>query len=204
MNTRLHEHGREIVQNAPQLYIDIDVEADGYAGYGSLLSIGAVTPDGQTYYTELKPNSDVWVENNRRFCEAHGLERERLLREGVPAKTAMQEFANWTIYQSEKAGGKKPVFTAFNAGFDHGLVKLEFLKTGISDPFALAPFDIKSRLQDIGTGWDWDKTTKSSLPPEILPDGDFTHNALEDAQYQQQIHFALVGLLAARGLRLHG
>jgi hypothetical protein len=31
-----------------------------------------------------------------------------------------------------------------------------------------------------------------------VPDGDFTHHALEDARYQQKIHFALVGALAAK------
>lgn len=201
MSQELYEKGREIVRDAPQLYIDVDVEADGYAGYGSLLSIGAVAPNGETYYTELQPNSHVYIAKNRQFCEDHGLQRERLLREGAPPKTAMQDFANWTNLQRDKAGGKKPVFTAFNAGFDHGLIKLEFLKTGVDDPYALAPFDIKSLAQRIKQGWDWDKTAKNNLPPEVLPGGDFTHNALEDAIYQQKIHFALAGLLTNKEIQ---
>lgn len=199
MNQSLHEYGRKIVQEAPELYIDIDVEADGYAGYGSLLSIGAVTPSGETYYSELRPDSEIYIAGQRQFCEEHGLERERLLAEARSPKTVMQEFANWTNLQREKVGGKKAVFAAFNAGFDHGLVKLEFLKTGIEDPYALAPFDIKSLAQCIRYGWDWNMTAKSNLPSEILPDGDFTHNALEDARYQQKIHFALAGLVSRLG-----
>lgn len=195
MNKELYLRGKEIVSGARQLFIDIDVEADGYAGYGSLLSIGAITPSGETYYVELKPNSSVYMEANREFCENHGLERERLLREGTQPKTAMQDFANWTRLQQEKTDGKKPIFTAFNAGFDHGLVKLEFLKSGVDDPYGLAPFDIKSLAQSIRAGWDWNKTSKNNLPEEVLPYGDFTHNALEDAVYQQKIHFALAGLL---------
>ena len=40
----LVERGRGIVQASGNLYIDLDVESDGIAGLGSLLSIGAVSP----------------------------------------------------------------------------------------------------------------------------------------------------------------
>ena len=93
--------GREKVLAASQLYIDVDVKADGIAGYGSMVSIGAQSPTGESFYSEIRPYSK------------------------------------------------------------------KFLK-------------------------------KSKLPPEILPDGDFTHHALEDAQYQQKIHFGLAALLGTR------
>lgn len=187
--------GREIVQNAPQLYIDIDVEADGKAGYGSLLSIGAVTPYGDTYYAELKPSSEAYIESQRMFCEEHNLERERLVREGRGSKAVMTEFAEWTDLQSRNYGDRKPVFTAFNAAFDYSLIDLEFAKNNIKNPYGIAPFCIKSLAMAIRPEWDWKKTSKDNLPPEVLPDGDFTHNALEDAIYQQHIHFGLAALI---------
>lgn len=191
----LIERGKQIVQNAPQLYIDIDVEADGKAGYGSLLSIGAVTPYGDTYYTELRPGSDVYIASQRQFCEEHGLERERLLREGMLARTAIQDFTNWTNYQSERYG-KKPVFAAFNAAFDYSLIDLEYAKSGLKNPYGDAALCLKSLAQAINPAWDWTRTSKGNLPAEVLPHGDFTHHALEDAIYQQHIHYGLAGLLA--------
>lgn len=80
---QLVQQGKKIIQQAPQLYIDLDVEADGVPGYGSLLSIGAVSPYGETFYAELQPASEKFLASNRAFAEAHNLERERLLREGV-------------------------------------------------------------------------------------------------------------------------
>ncbi len=193
--------GQEIVANAPQLYIDIDVEADGKPGYGSLLSIGAVTPDGETYYTELRPASDVYIDSQRKFCEEHGLERDRLKREGIPPKTAMQDFYNWTTLQADRHN-KRPVFAAFNAGFDYGHIDLEFIKNTIKNPYGIAPFCLKSLAMAVQPYWDWRKTTKDNLPKEVLPEGDFTHHALEDAIYQQTIHFGLAALIKNRQLHI--
>jgi hypothetical protein len=192
--SELIKRGQEIVMAAPQLYIDIDVEADGKAGYGSLLSIGAVTPDGETYYMELKPSQNQYIASQRQFCEEHGLQRTRLLQEGAKPKTAMQDFANWTDYQA-KNKGKKPVFAAFNAGFDFALIDLEFARSGIKNPYGIAPFCLKSLAQAVNQNWDWNETSKNRLPAAVLPEGDFTHNALEDAIYQQHIHFGLAAML---------
>jgi hypothetical protein len=193
----LIRNGQRIVSNAPQLYIDVDVEADGKPGYGSLLSIGAVTPDGETYYTELQPASDVYIDSQRDFCEKHGLQRERLKREGIRPKTAMQDFYNWTTQQA-KRHCKVPVFSAFNAGFDYGHIDLEFIKNGIQNPYGIAPFCLKSLALTLLPAWDWSGTIKDNLPSEIVPSGEFTHHALEDAVYQQHIHFGMAGLIAAR------
>jgi hypothetical protein len=32
---------------------------------------------------------------------------------------------------------------------------------------------------------------KENLPKSMLPDEEFTHNPLEDAQYQQKLHYGL-------------
>jgi len=195
---QLWDAGREIVAAAPQTYIDIDVEADGIAGYGSMLSIGAQSVNGESYYSEIRPASEEFITSNRRFCEAHGLERERLLDEARPFTEVMGEFYEWTRENVGRAMGTKAVFTAFNAGFDWAHTDLYFARAGLKNPYGVAPFDIKSLMVAYDRTWDWSKSVKSRLPQEIVPDEEFTHHALEDAQYQQKLHFGLAALLGAR------
>lgn len=195
----IFERGREIVLAAPQLYIDVDIEADGIAGHGSMLSIGAQSPTGESFYSEIRPMTDDFKAGNREFCEQHGLERERLLLEAPYATEVMAEFHKWITEVSEK-NGKPPVFTAFNAAFDWAFVDLYFIKAGFEkNPFGIAPFDLKSLALPLTGEWDWSKTSKSKLPKIIIPDGDFTHHALEDAQYQQKLHFGMASLLGEKG-----
>jgi hypothetical protein len=188
--------GREITQAAPQTYFDVDVEADGVAGYGSLLSVGAVSPWGETYYTELRPASERFIASNRAFCEAHNLERERLMDEGQDPNEAMKELSEWvgditTTYEKSRA-----VFSAFNASFDFPWVDLAMREAELKNPFGVAGYCIKSLANQLsGEQYDWRQTVKGRLPAEVVPEGDFTHNALEDAVYQQKIHSALVGKL---------
>lgn len=190
--------GQEIVLAAPQLFIDVDVEADGIAGHGSLLSIGAQSPTGASFYRELKPAFEEYKPANRQFCENHNLQRERLLREGEDPWQAMSDFHVW-LDGLQQDHGRKPVFTAFNAGFDWALVDLYFVKAGYdTNPFGIAPFDIKSLAIALTGEWDWAKTTKGSLPEIIVPPEEFTHNALEDAQWQQKLHFGVAALLGAK------
>lgn len=201
MNTLSKEElwtvGRDIVLGAPQLYVDVDVEADGIAGYGSMLSIGAQSPTGENYYSEIRPEGNNFLEGHRQFCEEHGLQYERLMDEAPESAVVMNELKNW-LYDLTETYGKQPVFTAYNAAYDWAHVDLSFLRAGIIDnPFGIAPFDLKSLAMPLSGQWDFIKTKKSQLPPEIVPDGDFTHNALEDAQYQQKLHFGMAALLGA-------
>jgi hypothetical protein len=191
--TDLIAKGREIVLAAPQLYIDVDIETDGWAGFGSMLSLGAVAPNGAEFYREIQPCSEDFVPHQRQFCEEHGLERERLLQEARHYIPVMLDFHRW-VRRLPEFFVKTPVFTAFNAGFDFGFVHLYFLKAGLTNPFGTAPFDIKSLALALEPGWDWSRTSKSQLPSEVVPQGDFTHHALEDARYQQQLHFGMAGL----------
>ncbi len=192
------KRGQEIVLSAPQLFIDVDVEADGIAGHGSMLSLGAQSPGGESYYSEIKPASEEFKPGNREFCEQHGLERERLMAEAPDFTQVMREFYDW-LREISNQHDKKAVFTAFNAAFDFAFVDLYFLKAGYDqNPFGIAPFDLKSLALPLTGEWDWNKTSKNKLPEIIIPDGDFTHHALEDAQYQQNLHFGMAGLLGSR------
>jgi hypothetical protein len=193
------ERGKAIVMDAPQLYIDVDVEADGIAGYGSLLSIGALLPgvfgqenDG-TFYRELKPSSDLWVPRQKEFCESHGLERERLMDEGANPATAMGEFLEWAMEGQKRIGKAGSVLVAFNGSFDYPLINLELMRAGIDSPFGVSGYCIKSLANVLSPYYDWSKTRKDQLPADIMPVGDFTHQALEDASYQQGMHYPMVG-----------
>jgi len=192
---QLWNTGHEIVAAAPQTYIDVDVEADGIAGYGSMLSIGAVSVDGDSYYSEICPATEEYIASNRRFCEQHGLERERLLDEAPPLSEVMEEFHEWTVSNVEQTMGTRAVFAAFNAGFDWGHVDLSFARAGLKNPYGVAPFDIKSLMIAYDRTWDWSGSGKDGFPDEIRPNEAFTHHALEDARYQQKLHFCLAALL---------
>lgn len=198
-HNELVTRGREIVQNAPQLFVDLDVESDGWPGYGSLLSIGAVSPWGEQFYRELCPTDGSHIPANREFCRQHGLEYERLMDEGVKPVIAMQELTEWqSAIKSRHGKFGKSVLTAFNASYDFPMVNLEYVKASLENPFDITGYCIQSLAMALGGEYDWKKVSKKQLPAEVVPDGAFTHNALEDALWQQELHFAMAGLLAAR------
>jgi hypothetical protein len=193
--------GQEIVQNSPQAFIDIDVEADGVPGYGSLLSLGAVSPWGETFYAELKPTSEKYVPTQRKFCDDLGLTRERLMDEGEDPQGALHNFADWAVGLSTNHDKKRPVLAALPASFDCAWVKGSMFEAGIIEdyPFGVSGFCIKSLAMALPNkhGWDWRNTSKGRLPKAVIPPDEFTHNALEDAKYQQKIHFALASLITS-------
>lgn len=199
MTTQEHlwARGKRRVLDAPQLYVDVDCEADGIAGHGSMLSLGAQSPTGESFYSEIKPYSDDFIPANRAMIERHGLVRERLMDEAPEVHTVMEQYSDWLSDLARKTG-KKAVLTAFNAAFDWAHVDLAFYKSSITNLHGTAPFDLKSLALPLGSNWDWEETHKRNLPPEILPEGDFTHHALEDAQYQQKLHFGMAALLGDR------
>lgn len=201
---RRHEHerlkliGKPMVQASSSCYIDLDVEADGKPGYGSILSIGAVTPQGETFYREVAPRNEEYIQGMHEFCERHGLERARLIEEGTSADQAMYELDLWVEEQSK---GKRAVLAAFNASFDYAWIDLEMTKAGVeTNPFGVAGYCLKSLAMAVplirkDRSYNWVNTTKSNLPDVLVPPRDFTHHALEDARWQQDLHFALVGSL---------
>lgn len=213
------ELGREILVNrSPEMFIDFDVEGDGPAGFGSLCSIGAVAPTGETFYVEIKPQTERFSPGARAFCDKLGLTRDYLIEHGVSVEEAGLRFNTWTKSLKEKY--RKPaVATAFNAGYDWAHIDLalavaaeefpdEFpsnpkILSPQHNPFGIAPADTKSlalalpREGQDGIAWSWKMTSKSNLPDTVNPDMPFTHNALDDAKYQQLQHFAMVGLLNA-------
>lgn len=187
--------GQEIVTASPNIFIEVDVEADGIAGHGSMLSIGAQSITGASFYSEIKPVTSDFIPDQKQFCDEIGLERERLLREAPEANIVMVQFMDWLSGQKTETG-KPAVFSAFNAGFDWAFFDLYRYKAGFDpSPFGIAPFDLKSVAITLNPNWDWRETRTSKLPKIILPDEPYIHHALSDAKYQQKIHFGLAGIL---------
>jgi DNA polymerase III epsilon subunit-like protein len=191
--------GRDIIQQSPQLIVDLDVESDGIAGHGSLLAIGAVTPWGEEFYRELKPTSDIWIEGNREFCESHGLQRDRLLCDGMEPAQVMKELDEWTRMYMMKYGKAAAVLAAYNASYDFPLIGLEFERAGLENPYGHAGYCTESLVMAFEPNYDWRASGKKQFGPDVRPTGELSHNALEDAIYQQQFHFALIGKYARRG-----
>lgn len=194
---QLVQEGRKIVQRAPQAFLDIDVEADGWPGFGSLLSIGGVSPWGDEFYAEIKPTSEKFIPINRKFCEEHGLERDRLIEEGRELPEVMNELTDWTKNIVEREHKTNSVLTAFNASYDFAWIDYAIREAGIDkNPYGIDGFCIKSLAMCFGSEYDWKVTSKGALPENLIPEGEFTHNALEDSVYQQKIHFAMAALIS--------
>ena len=189
--------GAEILTNAPQLHVCVDIESDGIAGYGSMLSIGAATVNGESFFSEIRPASDLYRDDQRQFCEENGLERERLLAEAPDFKTVMHDFHDWVSKMTTELD-KEAVFSGVFAGFDWSFVDLYFQMSGLKSPFVQAPLDIKSLAMSLSGDWDWIKTKKSNLPAEIIPDAVFTHNPLDDARYQLEVLCGLVATMSKK------
>lgn len=120
--------------------------------------------------------------------------------EGVEPRVAMQELSDWNTEVRERYGKVgKSILTAFNASYDFPMVNLEYIKAGLDNPFDITGYCIQSLALALSPNYDWKSVSKKRLPPEVAPSGGFTHNALEDAVWQQELHFALVGALHPAG-----
>jgi hypothetical protein len=197
---RLVQRGRKILLMAPQTFINFDAEFDGIPGYGNLLSIGAKAITGEEFYREIKPLTPyTFIPAQREFCESHGLSIERLLSEAPDFREVMVTWHDW-LTGLEKKTHKQNVLAAFNAADDFAWMELyyqmafhqQLVEGQVQKPWALAPFDIKSYALALGDTHDWRLTGKNHLPAFLRPESEFTHNALDDAIFQEKIHCAVV------------
>lgn len=186
--------GRKIVVAADRLYIDSDVEADGIGGYGSLHAIGSQSPTGETFHREIKPYSELFIPGNREFCERHGYTRERLMDECEELSAVMKDYKEW-VDELSRQSGKPPLFVGLNVGFDWAHIDLAFMQSGLENPFGYEHLDLQSLMLPLARDWSWSSTKIDNLPPIIVPQVEFTHHPLEDAQYQQKLHFGMAALL---------
>ncbi len=164
----------------PELYVAVDVEADGpIPGPYSMISLGMAVA-GRTdlsFYTELRPISDAF---EPRALAVSGLDRDRLLREAPPAEEAMHAAAGW-VNGLRPIG--RPVFLAAPAVWDGMFVHWYFLRFLGHSPFGATGSGIDLRSYWMGrTGCEWVETRKGKIKHALgLVDLPHTHHAGEDA-----------------------
>jgi hypothetical protein len=174
------------VSDLPELYIAVDVEADGpIPGPYSMISLGMAVA-GQpelTFYTELRPISDDFVPE---ALAVSGLDRDRLLREAPPAEEAMESAARW-INGLRRIG--RPVFLAAPAVWDGMYVHWYFVRFTGRSPFGATGSGIDLRSYWMGaTGCQWVESRKGNIKRALGLTGlPHTHHAGEDAAELAQV-----------------
>lgn len=175
----------------PELYVAVDVEADGpVPGPYSMISLGmavAGRPD-LTFYTELRPISPDFVPA---ALAVSGLDRDRLLREAPDASVAMRAAASW-IDGLREIG--RPVFLAAPAVYDGMFVHWYFRRFTGGSPFGATGSGIDLRSYWMGlTGCEWSQTRKNVIKRKLgLLGLAHTHNAGDDAAELAQIFAAML------------
>lgn len=206
--------GKEVISRDDTLYVSIDVEGDGPAGYGSLASVGAVAMTGDEFYVEIAPQYETYFPECRSFLEGLGMTRSRLEVNGVPLVEAGVSMRRWADELRERYT-RPLVAVMFNAGYDWAHIDLMFAKAAdaypdafpkkgeymqpVCNPFGIAPLDSKSLAMCLDMSrWSWRATERCNLPRQIVPDAPVTHHALEDARRQLQQLCAMVGYIHSR------
>jgi DNA polymerase III epsilon subunit-like protein len=180
----------------PDLYISGDVETDGpVPGPFSLLSFGLAVvgryngrefvrmpPREHTFYVELRPISDRYQDE---ALAVHGLDRDRLTREGAPPEQAMSQAASWVRAVSS---GHRPVLVAYPVAFDWSFLYWYFEQYARGgSPFGHSScLDIRTLYQAIA-GDVFDRSGKAAMPSFLRPEEPHTHNALDDAIEQGEL-----------------
>lgn len=179
------------VGDLPELYVAVDVEADGpIPGPYSMISLGmaVVGRPELAFYSEVRPISD---EFDPRALAVSGLDRDRLLREAPAAEEAMRAAARW-VDGLRRIG--RPVFLAAPAVWDGMFVHWYFVRFVGRSPFGMTGSGVDLRSYWMGmTGGEWAHTRKSAIKAALglrgLP---HTHHAGEDAAELAQIFDAVL------------
>ena len=184
-------------------YFCVDIETNGpVPSLYDMVSLGAVVvaPDergvlalGDTFYVELRPVAPM-VDPGA--VKIHGLDLERLGREGKTRREALDLLGAWVEQQTR--AGTKPCFVGHNAPFDWSFVAWTYHAEGLENPFGYKAMCTKSVAMG-ALGIHWLDTSKEVLAERLkLPAEDLEqkHRADYDAMYQAKI---LIGLLALQG-----
>jgi hypothetical protein len=175
----------------PELYVAVDVEADGpIPGPYSMLSLGMTVvgqPDRQ-FYSELRPISEQFVPP---AVAVSGLDRDRLLRQAPAAEEVMQQAARW-VNGLRKIG--RPVFLAAPAVWDGMFVHWYFMRFTGSSPFGATGSGIDLRSYWMGwQGCEWGETRKGRIKYALnLHDLPHTHHAGDDAAELARLFSAIL------------
>ena len=185
-------------------YFCIDLEANGpVPGLYDMVSIGATSvvtnhkgrlSIGENLYLEIRPQAPRF---DPQAAAVHGLDQDRLQKEGLPRAEAMRQLSAWT--KRHTMPGTYPVFVGHNAPFDWAFVAWTYAAENLPNPFgykALCTKALATGVLDIN----WLDSNKETLQERLnLPAQDFKlrHRADYDAQYQALILIALLNRLEA-------
>lgn len=180
----------------PDIYISADVETDGpMPGVFSLLSFGFAAVgryDGTRFerfdlrehnlYRELRPITDDFQQE---ALQVNGLDRARLLRDGLDPRQAMAEAADWV---HEVSDGHRPVLVAYPVAFDWSFLYWYFERFAPDgSPFGHSScLDIRTQYQALA-GTVFDESGKAAMPASVRPVAPHTHDALDDAVEQGEL-----------------
>jgi DNA polymerase III epsilon subunit-like protein len=183
------QHG--VRMSDDETLVSVDIEASGPTPTtGSLISIGACLVDdpATAFYALLKPIPELpWLERTERI---HGLTRADVERDGQDPAAAMSAFANWLSSVTE---GRQSVFVGWNAGFDWMFVADYFERFIGSNPFGIAPLDMKAYAMGKHRLARWADTRRQALDGRYGAAQPLTHNALDDARQQAEFISRLLG-----------
>jgi DNA polymerase III epsilon subunit-like protein len=181
----------------------VDIECNGpVPGLYDMVSLGAVAVAqdeagllqiGASYYVEIQPQAPRF---DARAAEIHGLDQDRLQREGLPRREAAEQLAAWVRAQTRP--GTDPTFVGHNAPFDWSFVAWTYAAEGLDNPFGYKALCTKSLAAGV-LNLHWLDTNKEVLSERLgLPAEDMgqKHRADYDAAYQALI---LKGLLEYEG-----
>jgi hypothetical protein len=190
------------------VYFSADVETDGpIPGPFSILSFALVYAgqfDGtrfarpedydRTFYRELRPISE---EFDPEALQVNGLDRKRLVREGMLPAVAMTEAAQWV---RALAGDARPILVAYPLSFDWTWLYWYFVRfSAAGSPFSHSgcfdmktAFAVKARLPVAAAG-------RNGLLPCLRSMRPHTHDALDDAIEQAEIFANLFEWKGNRG-----
>ncbi|TMR34683.1 exonuclease [Nonomuraea zeae] len=179
------------VSRLPELYVAVDVEADGpIPGPYSMISLGMAVAGRAdlTFYTELRPISDDFVPA---ALAVSGLDRERLRREAPAPEQAMAAAARW-IGHLRTIG--RPVFLAAPAVWDGMFVHWYFMRFTGKSPFGATGSGVDLRSYWMGlTGCEWAETRKGIIKHRLgLERVPHTHHAGEDAAELAEVFEAVL------------
>lgn len=177
----------------------IDIECSGTVpAIYDMISLGAVvvreTGDGglelgEDLYLELKPQGP---KVDKRAMAVNGLDLERLKREGLTRREALEQLTAWV--RETATPGSEPVFVGHNAPFDWSFVAWCYKAEELKNPFGYKALDTKALSAGI-LDIHWLDTGKDVLSERLgLPDEDMSqkHRADYDARYQAEILKALL------------
>lgn len=182
---------KETKVHKPELFISIDIECDGdIPGDYSILSIGATTL-GNThehdFYIELRPMTEQY---NPQSLTVANLDRTRLLREGVPAQEATQQFADWIHEMCRLHGGARAVGVCLSE-WDNGWLYWYFVHFLGRKPLGFTGIDIKSYFMGKHDLKRFDETYRTEMLKHYPSGQEHTHNAKDDAREQAEIFWQM-------------